>query len=298
LLSQTPKVAVVASGATAVSSPVARVRATSRLGRKLLARPLQRALRLVCAVAPRRVSFACIVLMHHVLGAGGRVLAIRALTPVAAKGIVRNPELKLSSWITTRFQEDAEIILFRLGLYRELADILRRRGAAVYSLDSARLLAQLMFELGEFEVAHKALSQWASDPYFRSAPDLLQLKASLDLVVGREEDAVPLLKLATTNSPRLAAPHQNIAARTPAEYLPTALDTKVGYLGYLYDTYNFIGQRVTHVGSGHLGTALYARALSAQKRLRAFIPEISFELRMLLLELGIDPRTGSPIGLF
>ncbi len=228
------------------------------------------------------------MLIHHVLGVGGRVLAIRALTPVAVKGIVRNPELKLGSWITRWFQEDAEIILFRLGLYRELADILRRRGAAVHSLDSARLFGQLMFDLGEFEVAHKALSQWTYDPFFRSAPDLLQLKASLDLIVGREEDAVPLLNLATTRSPRLAAPQQNMAARTPAEYLPTTLDTKVGHLGYLYDAYNLVGQRVTHVGGGHLGAALYARALSAQKRLRASIPEISFELRMLLLDLGIE----------
>jgi putative glycosyltransferase (TIGR04372 family) len=82
------------------------------------------------------------------------------------------------------------------------------------------------------------------------------------------------------------APHQNIAARDPFNYSPTKLDVAAGQDGRLFDAYNYLGQRVTHVGMGQLSTGIYAAAFEAQKRIRKTNPPVSSECLSYLADIG------------
>jgi len=236
---------------------------------------------------PYRASVALLTMMY-VCEIRGRTVATRAFTPIIARAVRRRPKRRLVGSLTTRFPGEAGYVLFQLGLYRHCVEFLSRRGAVLHSVESIRYLVKALFELGEFGEAHQSMALWFDSPLFLHDPDMLQLKGALDLILGQEEAAVNALSLAANQMPHLRAPHQNLAARISVEYQPTTIDLELGYLGRLYDGYNFAGQRVTHVGSGHLGIGLYAGALSAQKKLRVSSPPVSRALEMFLLDLGIE----------
>jgi putative glycosyltransferase (TIGR04372 family) len=150
------------------------------------------------------------------------------------------------------------------------------------------LMARTLFELGEFERAHVMLSNSSDKDTVEPYPPSAHLQALLELCIGDENKAEVLLRIATAGMPHLMAPHQNLAARTPPDYDPTPLDIAAGPDGRLFDAYNFLGQRVTHVGMGHLSTALYAKAFEAQKALQNHPPLVSPACTSYLTDLGIS----------
>jgi putative glycosyltransferase (TIGR04372 family) len=150
------------------------------------------------------------------------------------------------------------------------------------------LMAYALFELGEFEGARAILSDSGGDEAFDFNPSTAHLRGLLELCAGNEGDADIALRTATSGMQHLMAPHQNLAARNPSDYRPTQLDIAAGRDGRLFDAYNYLGQRVTHVGMGQLSTGHYARALEAQKRLQKTTPPISPECVEYLAEIGIS----------
>jgi putative glycosyltransferase (TIGR04372 family) len=150
------------------------------------------------------------------------------------------------------------------------------------------LMARALFELGEFERARAMLTNSGGEEAFDFDPSTAHLRGLLELCAGNESNSGLALLAATADMPHLRAPHQNLAARDPFEYNPTQLDEAAGQDGRLFDAYNFLGQRVTHVGMGQLSTGLYARALEAQKRLQKKTPPISPECVAYLADLGLS----------
>jgi putative glycosyltransferase (TIGR04372 family) len=150
------------------------------------------------------------------------------------------------------------------------------------------LMARTLFELGEFERAQVMLSNSSGKDAVEPYPPTAHLQALLDLCAGNESKAETPLRIATAGMPHLLAPHQNLAARTPPDYDSTPLDVAAGPDGRLFDAYNFLGQRVTHVGMGHLSTGLYAKAFEAQKRLQKRPPPISAACASYLAEIGVS----------
>jgi putative glycosyltransferase (TIGR04372 family) len=113
-------------------------------------------------------------------------------------------------------------------------------------------------------------------------------RAHVKLLAGNEQRAAELLTDAAAVNKYLRRPHQNIASRDPPDYTPTEIDFLPGTDGLLYDQLNYLGQRVIHVGAGHLSVMLYSGALEAQKRLRSRLPRPSISLVNRLESLGIE----------
>ena len=149
------------------------------------------------------------------------------------------------------------------------------------------LMARTLFEFGEFERAHALLSNWSATGSLGLDSQGAHLKGLLELCAANESGAEIPLRIAAADMPHLMAPHQNLAARTPADSDPTPLDEAAGADGRLFDAYNFLGQRVTHVGKGQLSTGLYAKAFQAQNRLRRSSPPVSPAFTTYLAGLGI-----------
>jgi putative glycosyltransferase (TIGR04372 family) len=150
------------------------------------------------------------------------------------------------------------------------------------------LMARAFFELGEFERAHAILIKSDGKDVVDLDPPTAHLHGLLKLYAGNESDAEVPLRIASAGMPHLMAPHQNLAARNPSDYEATPLDVAAGPDGRLLDAYNFLGQRVTHVGMGQLSTGLYARAFEAQKRLQRSTPPVSAACTSYLADLGIS----------
>jgi putative glycosyltransferase (TIGR04372 family) len=150
------------------------------------------------------------------------------------------------------------------------------------------LMARALFELGEFQRARAILCNSGTKNAVDLDPRAAHLRGLLDLCAGNESDAGIPLRIAAAGLPHLMAPHQNLAARDPSDYDPVPLDDAAGADGRLFDAYNLLGQRVTHVGMGQLSTALYAKAFEVQKRLQKTAPPISSDCRSYLANLGIS----------
>jgi putative glycosyltransferase (TIGR04372 family) len=150
------------------------------------------------------------------------------------------------------------------------------------------LMARAFFELGEFERAHAILTKSDGKDAVDLDPRAAHLQGLLELCAGNESDAEIPLRIAAAGMPHLMAPHQNLAARNRSDYEATPLDVAAGPDGRLFDAYNFLGQRVTHVGMGQLSTGLYARAFEAQKRLQRNTPPVSPACTSYLADLGIS----------
>ncbi len=117
------------------------------------------------------------------------------------------------------------------------------------------------------------------------------LAAQIKLLMGDEKSAVPLFEEVLEVDVSRRRPHHNYSSRDPSDYQPIELDFAAGGDGILYDQYNTLGERLIHVGSGHLSTEVYAGALEAQKRLRRRLPKPSEPLNDLLRSLEIDYST-------
>ena len=145
-----------------------------------------------------------------------------------------------------------------------------------------------LFELGRFAEALEATRSAVQLLSSRNEPNWLRLRGHLELLCGDETVGGEFLQAAAFRSPSFLCPHQNLAAHTPQEYIPTELDQNSGITGRLFDAYNYVGQRVAHVGEGQLSAALYAKALRAQCELDRQDLIVSPECLALLERLGIE----------
>jgi putative glycosyltransferase (TIGR04372 family) len=229
---------------------------------------------------PLRWGFALLVVATR-LRFRGTGLACRVYRVVASRQTAERPAY-FSDKLAERYPGATAEILLRIGAFREGVEVLSRSGAMLRLPGASLIMARLLFELAEFDDAYAAVALW------QSPADLVYLKGLLELVVGDENRAVWSLVSAAGDSPSLQRPHQNMSARVPSAFVPNELDAAAGALGHLYDAYNFVGQRVTHVGAGHLSTRLYCGALRAQRELRKAWPELSADLRSTLSMLGIS----------
>jgi putative glycosyltransferase (TIGR04372 family) len=238
----------------------------------------------VLRVLPVPVAFAALVGARSLRIPGARLVALTYST-ASAKWKARGAQDILSSEATTRSLDAAAEVLLQMRMSPEEAVGLFRLALSPGREPSAKLstmLASMFFEMAEFERARALLLQW------NSPTDLVYFKGHLELIKGDEERAASLLTLATAQCPALMRPHQNLAARSGLNYTPNEIDVMSGSAGRLYDAYNYIGQRVTHVGAGHLGTRLFAGALRAQKKLRTNMPRLSQAGQEFLSKVGIS----------
>jgi hypothetical protein len=179
-------------------------------------------------------------------------------------------------------------VLYALGRHQEAVKAIQELNPGARTRAMTLLMARALFELGEFERARALLTNSGGEEAFDFDPSTAHFRGLLELCAGSESDADMALRTATAGMPHLMAPHQNLAARDPFDYRPTRLDVAAGRDGRLFDAYNYLGQRVTHVGMGQLSTGLYAKAFEAQKRIQKSKPPVSSACASYLADLGIS----------
>src|SRR5215470_9051715 len=212
-----------------------------------------------------------------------------AYLPYATSFLLEKPSFRFAGRWSERFPRSAARVLFDIGAYREASDWIRTTGLAVLSGDMIRIISPALFELGEFERARIAVSARTSVVDLERDPDLAFHKGMLDAIAGDRRAAVENMSRACRGNPHLMRPHQNLASRPTRQYTPNYLDHLSGSPGRLFDLYNFVGQRVTHVGRGEIGVGLFEDALNAQTELRQSAPPIlSVELKRLLDAMDIS----------
>ncbi|WP_316190127.1 TIGR04372 family glycosyltransferase [Bradyrhizobium sp. SZCCHNS2096] len=242
----------------------------------------------ILSLLPSRLAF--LILMVFDVGRlrGGRRLE-NAYQPYVMSHLTKYPERRLSGWLTRRLPVHATGLLLRIGAHAEAYDLVVKHRLAERSADLANATARALFELGEFEKAHRVVSEapWRAEAEGQS--HLAFLKGMLEVIAGDEAAAIECMSAACCGHRDYMRPHQNMAARPAQNYLPNPLDFACGASGKLFDLCNFTGQRVTHVGRGELGIGLFARALAAQTELRSKVPPaVSAELARLLGRLDIS----------
>jgi putative glycosyltransferase (TIGR04372 family) len=241
--------------------------------------------RLLCLLPPR-LSYFCLVILAGIQFPGRKAFYL-AFKPIAAKLRQRDPGFRLSSKFSRIFPEAASNILYEIGSYEEACDEIEAKALGLKSIHASVILGRSLFELGKFDEARGAIAAKLSSAQLDFRPEASAFKAKLDLIAGDEDEAVRNLERACM-LPKYLSPHQNMAGRYPSVYAPTNLDRNAGPDGRLYDAYNYVGQRVTHVGMGELGAQMYSGAFRAQAKLRSAFPELSPKLKTLLADLDIS----------
>jgi putative glycosyltransferase (TIGR04372 family) len=237
-------------------------------------------LQLLCglfSLFPRRMVFAYIVLANFTR-LPGRVVMAKAFEPLVVAKLYRAPGFKFSSSFTRIFPHAEAISLHHIGAFAETCDAILARALHLVSLPMATVLTRSLFELGDFDHARKVMNSVYSPSQLSMSPPEAHLKGQLDLISGDLAGAAANLALAARAMPHLMHPHQNLAARYSTNYAPHELDFFSAGRGRIYDAANYVGQRVTHVGQGHLGPTIYATALQAQKELAGTTPAPSPKL--------------------
>lgn len=226
---------------------------------------------------PLRVSYLT-VLAAEVAKLPGRRKIAQAFKPVVVETLLHRPDYRFKVKLSETAASDV-IVLYRIGAYQESSE--RGRKILLSSRDTALIVAHAFFELGDFSNARSAIAAKYASVDLDFEPDVAAFKALLDLIAGDEHEGLANLARAI-RKPKYLCPHQNLAARYPQKYKPTALDLAAGDNGRLFDAYNLAGQRVTHVGEGQNGPRLYGRALTAQQALRGVFPKLSPQLTEFL----------------
>ena len=235
---------------------------------------------------PRRLVFFALVLCQWIR-LPGRARLYQAYFPYVSPYLAKYPEFRFSTVVCCPFKLSTARVLCGIGAYRESGDWIFERKLTSADSDIAQGLLRSLFERGDFEMARATASQIKTE-YLMLDSSLAFLKAMFDIIAGDEPHAIESIGWACRRDMFLLRPHQNIAARTQRDYLPNALDLVCGPAGRLYDLCNFAGQRVTHIGRGEVGIALFERALNAQAKLQRDVPPLlSTELKRLLDELEI-----------
>jgi putative glycosyltransferase (TIGR04372 family) len=198
------------------------------------------------------------------------------------------PSLEILLQQKKRMPGASSEILLALGRHHDAVKAIAELKPDARTSAMTMLMARALFEVGDFERARALLTNSGGREAFDFEASVAHLRGLLELCAGNESSAITALLAATADMPHLMAPHQNLAARDPSTYSPTPLDLAAGRDGRLFDAYNFLGQRVTHVGMGQLSTGFYAKALQAQKRLQKNIPPISPACVSYLADLGLS----------
>jgi putative glycosyltransferase (TIGR04372 family) len=237
---------------------------------------------------PRELVFIGLVACD-VINLPGRRRLLAAYQPFAVSFLAEHSDWCFSGRLSRWLPAHSARVLFGIGAYREACELVAARGLAINSTKIAEAWARALFELADFRQAREAVSAAASTAELESVPERALLKGVLEIIDGDEAAAVESMQRACRKKYFLMRPHQNIAARSPIDYIPNSLDLVCGAPGRLFDLCNFAGQRVTHVGRGDVGVRLYERALAAQAELRALPPPaLSLDLTKLLA--GMDIR--------
>jgi putative glycosyltransferase (TIGR04372 family) len=255
---------------------------SSRAGRILI-----RLAKFILPYLPARIVLDILYIAQALRLPGQYTLLAYLISSVAArqKG---QPELAVLLRQKRGLLATASEIFHALGRHEDAVDAIKHLKTDIRTSAMTLLMARALFELGEFERARDLLTNSGGIEAFDFDPTIAHLRGLLELYAGNESNAAIALRSATADMPHLMAPHQNLAARDPSDYRPTELDFAAGRDGRLFDAYNFLGQRVTHVGRGQRSTGLYAKALEAQKRLQKNTPPISPECAAYLADLGIS----------
>lgn len=216
----------------------------------------------------------------------GQNALLRHLNSAARNHFHYNPDLPLLTDREKR-RTGALATLYGMGRFEDVLSLIKDQAPALRSKASTLLMAYALFDLGEFERARTTLTDSGADEAFDFHPPTAHLRGILELLAGNEDAADLALRAAAEDMPHLQRPHQNLAAKDVSTYLPTRLDKVSGRDGRFFDAYNYLGQRVTHVGAGQLSTALYTKAMAAQKRLRQKPPRMSAVCAAYLEDLNI-----------
>ena len=226
-------------------------------------------------LVPLSVGLAIVVYTRIVNRRVGNALA-HSYARVVTRALRVNPAQSISSPLTNWLPLHEAEVLHRVGAFRETVRVLTRDSYALRSDHAALLQAMSEFELSDLD-AMTEVTALRDDLSATGNIWLQRQKAWGDLLAGRERRAAQRLTQVAESHPEAWCPQQNLAARPPGGYSPTKIDLLGGEDALLFDAYNYLGQRVTHVGRGELGAALYGRAFAAQQRLNTRRPEISLE---------------------
>jgi putative glycosyltransferase (TIGR04372 family) len=263
-----------------------------RLARRIARRLKHTIRRLVISIAnwvlpylPARLLLN-VVIFTQVLHVPGQHFFLQHLISAAASRLKHKPDLFLLVKNKTWTPVASSHVLHALGRHQDAVESIQGLKSGVRTRATTLLMARALFELGEFERARVLLTNSGAEDAFDFEPSTAHLRGLLELCASNENDANMALRAATAGMRHLKAPHQNLAARDSSDYHPTHLDIAAGRDGRLFDAYNYLGQRVIHVGMGQLSTGLYAKALQAQKRLQKTIPPASPECLSYLAEIG------------
>lgn len=233
--------------------------------------------------------FACFILFSRRFGLRFFRILLRELPPkISGKDEMR----KLADFVFRKNFSRAYIceFFYILGEHElALESIFKSRFFYSEPLLACFWCAKILFELAEFERAKFFI---AAIPFSNNeSNEITAIRWQLFLLCGELKPALFFLReQQARQSEELVrgCAHQNMAARYPRNYIPLRQDIESGEEGLLYDAYNFLGQRMTHIGEGQLGPPLYAQAFDAQKKLRKKPPFISRELSGFLRARGCE----------
>ncbi len=235
---------------------------------------------------PSRVLFVLIVYLA-VLRIPGSQLLPRIASPIVLRRLRRKRSVHFVSFFTWPFAKVSARALYGMRAYKETIKFIKQRAMQTRSRDLALLLAMALFELGEFEEARDCLKSFVPNTSLFLDPLAMQFFAYLELLYGQKDAAAQLLELAALRRETILRPHQNLSARYSNDYEPIELDHISGPAGRLFDAYNYVGQRVTHIGRGDLARGLYGAALHTQMELRTSEVIASEQCKAFLASLGI-----------
>ena len=250
-----------------------------------LRRPIVWVAGFVLPYLPVRLLFDVVMLAQVLHLPGQRTLLLHLISATATR-LRPKPEFTVLPTAGRRMPIASSRVLHALGRHEDAVKVIQELRPGARTSATTLLMARALFELGEFERARAMLTNSGGEEAFDFDPPTAHLRGLLELCAGNENDADIALRTATAGMPHLMAPHQNIAARDPYNYNPTRLDAATGRDGRLFDAYNYLGQRVVHVGMGQLSTAMYAKAFEAQKRIQKRAPAISTACAAYLADLG------------
>lgn len=231
--------------------------------------------RILFAIIPFKLSFSFIVLTR-LISCRVSFFLLRAFMYTALKKIDQQGEYPLPSFLAARFSLAVAETLLRMGAFQQVVNVLISNDIFSSSYKASLLVSNAYFEMGKFELAKKVLDSYPL--LIKQNIVLFKQKILLELLNGNEEGAEPYLRYIADDLSNGWCPHQNLAARYLNDYKPVISDWVAGTQGLLFDAYNYLGQRLTHVGMGHLSIQFYAKSFDIQEKLLQSSIPISEEL--------------------
>jgi putative glycosyltransferase (TIGR04372 family) len=177
-----------------------------------------------------------------------------------------NPPCYSSDELVARWPRETAFLSLRIGALDPLLGERPVRDWDDLTTTVAEGLASAYFELGRFHRAREAL-QCAAALGFKSSR-FAYLLGCLYLLEGEEAKAVKWIAEATELSPGLSVPSEyfSITMKDPP-YQKNQFDFGGGDVAVLRSAYDYLGQRLLHVGEGQLRPAYHATAMTKKTML-------------------------------